>query len=137
MLIVAVAKVVRDKGVSTYVYRTIYHLQNCISDSGYLILELASTPDTKAKIDGLPTETQLLEQLAKSDLEPVDKIFWESDIIRAIIKKNNRYSNKRIEGLKKANPKQTQIFERYLSNQIDECKLIEDEMICSTWILKR
>ncbi len=126
-----------DSGILGDVYGTISRLQNCIFDSGYLILEIAFTPDNKAKIEGLPSETELLEQLDKSGLETIDKIFWETDKIRTINNENNIYINKRIEELKKANPEKTQIFERYMSNQIDECKLIENEMICSTWILKK
>lgn len=126
-----------DSRILGDVYTSINRLQNCISDSGYLILEIAFTPDNKAKIEGLPTETGLLEQLNKSGLEAIDKIYWETDKIRTINNKNNILINKRIEELKKTNPEQTQIFKRYMSNQIDECKLIENEMICSTWILKK
>ena len=126
-----------DSGIFGDVFETITRLQNCISDSGYLILEIAFTPDNKAKIEGIPTEKELLEQLDKSELEIIDKIYWETDKIRTINNENNIYINKRIEELKKANPEQTKIFDRYMSNQIDECKLIENEMICSTWILKK
>ena len=126
-----------DSGILGDVYTSINRLQNCISDSGYLILEIAFTPDNKAKIEGLPTETELLEQLDKSGLEAIDKICWEKEKIRKINNKNNILIIKRIEELKKSNPEQTQIFERYMSNQIDECKLIENEMICSTWILSK
>ncbi len=126
-----------DSGILGDVYASINRLQNCIADSGYLILEIAFTPDNKAKIEGLPTETELLEQLNKSGLAAIDKIYWVTDKIRTINNKNNILINKRIEELKKTNPEQTQIFERYMSNQIDECKLIENEMICSTWILKK
>jgi len=126
-----------DSGILGDVHKTISRLQNCISDSGYLILEIAFTPDNKAKIEGLPTENELLEQLDKSDLETIDKIFWETDKIRTINNENNIYINKRIEELKKTYPKHTQLLERYMSNQIDECKLIVNEMICSTWIMKK
>ena len=126
-----------DSGILGDVYKTISRLQNCISDSGYLILEIAFTPDNKKKIEGLPTEKELLEQLDKSDLAIIDKIFWETDKIRTINNENNIYINKRIEELKITYPNHTQILERYMSNQIDECKLIENEMICSTWIMKK
>ena len=126
-----------DSGILGDVFATIECLQKCVSDSGYLILEIAFTSDKKAKIEGLPTETELFEQLNKSGLETIDKIFWEKDKIKTINNKNNILINKRIEELKKFNPGQTQIFERYMSNQINECKLIENEMICSTWILKK
>ena len=126
-----------DSGILGDVHKTISRLQNCISDSGYLILEIAFTPYYKAKIEGLPTDKELLEQLDKSDLKTIDKIIWDTEKIRTINNVNNIYISKRIEELKKAYPEQTQIFERYMSNQIDECKLIENEMICSTWILKK
>ncbi|MCH9661933.1 MAG: class I SAM-dependent methyltransferase [Bacteroidetes bacterium] len=126
-----------DSGILGDVLETITRLQNCISDSGYLILEIAFTPDNKEKIEGLPTERELLEHLDKSDLKIIDKILWHIDTISAINNENNSYINKRIEELKKAYPEKTQIFEQYMSNQIDECKMIENEMICSTWILSK
>lgn len=126
-----------DSGILGDVLQTISQLQNCLSDPGYLIFEIAFTPDDKAKIEGMPSESELLDQLEKSNLEIIDKIFWAKDKIKAINRENNICINKRVEELKKTYPEQSQIFERYMSNQIDECKLIEDEMVCSTWIMKK
>ncbi len=126
-----------DSGLLGDVYNTISQLQNSISDSGYLILEIAFTLDEKERIEGLPAKKELLEQLDKSVLKTVDKIFWDTNKIRTINNQNNHYINKRIQELKKTYPEQTQIFERYISNQMDECKLIENEMICSTWLMSK
>lgn len=126
-----------DSEILGDVYNSISQLQNSISDSGYLILEIAFTPDEKERIEGLPTEKELLEQLDKSDLKTIDNIFWDTNKIRTINDQNNNHINKRIQELKKIYPGQTRIFERYMSNQIDECKLIENEVICSTWLMKK
>ncbi len=126
-----------DSGLLGDVYNTISQLQNSISDSGYLILEIAFTLDQKERIEGLPAKKELLEQLDKSVLKTIDKIFWDTNKIRTINNQNNNYINKRIQELKKTYPEQTQIFERYISNQMDECKLIENEMICSTWLMSK
>jgi SAM-dependent methyltransferase len=126
-----------DSGILGDVPETITRLQDCISDSGYLVLEIAFTPDDKKRIEGLPTKRELLEQMDKSDLMIVDQIFWATDTISAINKKNNFHINKRIEELKKAYPEKTEIFDQYMSNQELECKMIENEMICSTWILRK
>ena len=126
-----------DSGLLGDVYNTISQLQNSISDSGYLILEIAFTLDKKERIEGLPAKKELLEQLDKSVLKTVDKIFWDTNKIRTINNQNNNYINKRIQELKKTHPEQTQIFEHYISNQMDECKLIENEMICSTWLMSK
>lgn len=126
-----------DSDILGNVYDSISQLQNSISDSGYLILEIAFTPDGKERTEGLPTEKELLEQFDKSDLKTIDNIFWDTTKIRTINNRNNNHINKRIQELKKIYPEQTRIFERYMSNQIDECKMIENEVICSTWIMKK
>ena len=126
-----------DSGLLGDVYTTISRLQNCIADPGYLILEIAFTPGNKEIIEGLPTEKELLAQLEKSSLKAIDKIFWDIDKIKAINHENNIHIKKRIEELKIAHPGQRQIFERYMSNQVNECKMIENDMICSTWIMKK
>ena len=126
-----------DSEILGNVYNSISQLQNSISDTGYLILEIAFTPDEKERIEGLPTEKELREQLDKSDLKIIDNIFWDTNKIRVMNKQNNNHINKRIQELKKNYPEQTRIFERYMSNQIEECKMIENEIICSTWIMKK
>ncbi len=126
-----------DSGILGDVYQTISQLQNNISNSGFLILEIASTLNGKERIEGLPTEKELVEQLNKSDLKIIDKICWSTDTIRIINHENNKYINQRIEELKEMYPEHILIFDRYMSNQINECNLIENEMICSTWLLKK
>ena len=66
-----------DSGILGDVYETILRLQYSIIDLGYLILEIAFTPDSKDRIEGLPTKKELLEQLDKSDFKILDKIFWD------------------------------------------------------------
>lgn len=126
-----------DSSILGNVHETVLKLQNCINDSGYLILEIAFTPDSKNKIEGLPTEKELTEQFDKSNLKIIDKIFWDIEKIKTINKKNNKFINKRIQELKVKYPSNTKIFEQYLDNQIVECELIENDMTCSTWILKK
>ena len=50
--------------------------------------------------------------------------------IREALIKRSFYTKIDILKLKKA------IFEQYTDNQIEECRLIENEMVCSTWLLK-
>jgi SAM-dependent methyltransferase len=126
-----------DSGILGDVLETITRLQNCISDPGYLILEIAFTPENKEQIEDLPTEKELVKKVDKSDLKIIDKILWPTDKIKAINIENNIFINKRIDELKKTYPEKTNVFEQYISNQKDECKLIENELICSTLILKK
>lgn len=126
-----------DSGILGDVYETILQLGNCIQDSGYLILEIAFTADSKNRIEGLPTEKELTEQLDQSGLEVIDRIFWDVDKITTINEQNNKFISNRVQELIVKYPAKKMIFEQYMDNQIKECKLIEHEMICSTWILKK
>ena len=126
-----------DSGILGDVYETILRLQYSIIDLGYLILEIAFTPDSKDRIEGLPTKKELLEQLDKSDFKILDKIFWDINKIKTINKQNNKHITNRIQDLKEKYPDKVKIFEQYMENQIEECKLIENDMICSTWILRK
>lgn len=126
-----------DSSLLGSVYETVLQLRNSIIDSGYLILEIAFTQDSKNKIEGLPTEKELIEQLDKTDLKIIDKIVWDIEKIKTINDHNNIFINNRIKELKIKDPAKTSIFEKYMNNQIEECKLIENDMTCSTWILKK
>jgi len=126
-----------DSGILGDVNETILQLGNRIQDSGYLILEIAFTADSKNRIEGLPTEKELIEQLDQSGLDVIDRILWDVDKITTINEQNNKFINNRVQELMVKYPAKKQIFEQYMDNQIKECKLIEHEMICSTWILKK
>lgn len=125
-----------DSGILGDVYESVLRLRDSITDSGYLIFEIAFTSDHKDKIEGIPTENELTEQLVKTNFRIIDKIFWDIDMIKTINKKNNHYIKNRIEELKVKYPAKTEIFERYMKNQIEECNLLENDLICSTWILR-
>ena len=125
-----------DSGILGDVNETILKLKNSLHDSGFLVLEIAFTKDSKNKIEGLPTEKELKKQIDQSGLTVLDRILWDVDKITKINEQNNKFINNRIQELIVKHPEKKQIFKKYMDNQIEECKLIEYEMICSTWILK-
>ncbi len=126
-----------DSEILGNVSETISRLIKCIDANGYCIMEIACTPEGKPRLEGLPTEKELLWQMRESPLQVVDKIYWDIDKIKSINNYNNECINNRISELKEQFPGSIDLFDRYMANQIEECKLIENDMICSTWILRK
>lgn len=126
-----------DSEILGNVFKTLQKLEKLLQNSGYLILEIAFTSDLRNRIAGLPSEKELLEQISKSNFKVLDKIFWDINKTKAVNKKNNIFISNRVHELMLKYPDKKKIFQRYMDNQIEECKLIENDMICSTWILRK
>ncbi len=117
--------------------QTLLQLSQCIKDKGYIVLEIAFTLDSKNRIQDIPSEKELNGQLSESQLKLVDHVFWDINKIKKINRSNNKFIGKRIQELKTLYPHKSKIFETYMTNQLEESKRIENDMICSSWLLKK
>ncbi|MCK4661482.1 MAG: methyltransferase domain-containing protein [Bacteroidales bacterium] len=126
-----------DSTILGNVKESLLQLKKCILDQGWIIIEIAYTLDSKSKIEGLPSENELITQINDSELVIIDKIIWDVAEIKRINNRNNSLIGERIKKLIALHPDKKKLFKRYMDNQINECSLIENDMICSTWILKK
>ncbi len=112
-------------------------LQHCVKSSGWIILETACTPNAGPTIDGLPREADLNRQIDASGLKTIEKIIWDANRIKEVNAGNNAAIEQRIGELVAKYPEKAGLFTRYMENQREECRQIEHDMICATWLLQK
>lgn len=116
---------------------SLLQLIECIKPQGWIILEIAYTLDSKSKIEGMPCESELISQINETNLTVIDKIIWNSEEVKKVNSRNNELISAKINQLIELYPDKEMIFKRYMNNQFEECKTIENDMVCSTWLLKK
>jgi SAM-dependent methyltransferase len=119
------------------VQTSLRQLSRCVSAGGWIILEAAATPEGTPAIEGIPGEGALNDQITGSGLVPVDRILWDADELTRVNARNNQLIGARITELISAHPDKAQLFQRYLENQLAECRQLENAMVCSTWLLRK
>jgi cyclopropane fatty-acyl-phospholipid synthase-like methyltransferase len=125
-----------DSAILGNVKESLLQLKTCLSEKGWIILEATCTPDGKSKIEGLPSEKELHQQIADSGLKKIDSIMWDRQELIAVNNRNNELIYLKIEILKNRHPEKTRLFEQYWQDQLKECRLLANDLICSTWLLK-
>ena len=126
-----------DSGILGSVKASLLQLKKCISEQGWIILEVAYTPDAKDQLEGLPSERELYRQIEESGLQMMGKILWDQREIRKVNHRNNHLIQSKIKELTAVHPDKAQLFQRYMDNQLEECRQIENDMICSTWLFRK
>lgn len=126
-----------DTEVLGDVFESLIELRKCVSSHGWIVFEIAFTPYSKDKIEGIPHEDELKIHLKESGLKTVASLYWDIKDIQKVNHRNNTLIKTRIEQLINKYPQDKELFEAYMQNQLDECRMIENDIVCSTWLLKR
>jgi SAM-dependent methyltransferase len=141
----AVAEI-RDRDIVIYGYdsavlgdeeETLLQLKNCLAEEGWIIFEVAYTPDDQDRIDGISTESELNRRIDASGLKTIEKVVWDKNELKRVNDRNNKSIQAKIAELIEAHPGKAHHFQRYMDNQIKECAEIENDMVCSTWLLRK
>lgn len=125
-----------DSEVLGDVFESLIELKKCIGKPGWVIFEVAFTPNSKDKIEGIPHENELKIHLKESGLKTVASLYWDIKDIKKVNQRNNTLIQNQINQLIDKYPEEKEIFEAYMQNQLDECHMIENDIVCSTWLLK-
>lgn len=126
-----------DSGVLGDVKEALLQLGKCLSTSGWIILEVAYTPDDQEQIEDLPSERDVNRLIESSGFHKVDKIIWDRREIKRVNQSNNQKIQHQIAALIKAHPDKARLFRQYMDHQLEECAAMENNMICSTWLLQK
>ncbi|ELR71096.1 Putative methyltransferase [Fulvivirga imtechensis AK7] len=117
------------------VEETLLQLKDCLSKSGRIILEVVCTAG-EDKIDELPTASELNDQIEKAGLTIVDHLVWDKEVLARMNAHNNKLIAGRLSELTMSYPEKAPLFEQYMMNQLSECQELENNMICSTFMLQ-
>jgi hypothetical protein len=78
--------------------------------------------------------TNIIEQTGYRILDRMD---WDRDTLKQTNRHNTRVIQENVKRLIALYPDKEAIFKEYLQNQIDECKALEKEYVCTTLLLRQ
>jgi SAM-dependent methyltransferase len=117
---------------------TLLKVQTCINDDGYIILDDGYLSDESTiKSPVYLKETEMLQQIESAKINIVDKALLNPDFIKNSNKQIYDYIYKRVLELKKKHPEDHAMFDGYLKSQEEENTLLENHIICVTWLLEK
>ncbi|MTI22256.1 class I SAM-dependent methyltransferase [Fulvivirga sp. RKSG066] len=124
-----------DSALLGNVKETLDLLKTCIARDGYIILEAACAIDIE-NISESMTQAEFSQQLIDSKLKIVDHVIWPQSQVRKINRHNNKHIADAVEKLSKLYPEKERLFRSYLRHQLNQSKALENDMVCSTWLLQ-
>lgn len=117
---------------------TLRAVQPCIKAEGYCLLDDGyAMAKGKARGAAYPTRVQAHRAIEDSGFEIVDEyIHPRGDIAVSDAMIYNRIE-KRAEELMKMHPDKTALFQGYLQAQREENSVLENDVVCASWLLKK
>lgn len=114
---------------------TLDKLSYTIKDGGYILVDDAYVPE-ECHIDYY-TKNQWCESLKNSGLVLESEIIADKKEIKRINKEQQYHIKKRADELAKKYPKKKELFMNYIKSQQEECDMIEGDMVCATFLIKK
>ena len=127
----------QDSEVLGNVTQALKQLKECVANDGWMIVELACWKKPKAGNEDLPSEEELFSQIEASGLKLVDKIVWDVAKLIEINRQNMCLIQYRLDQLTRKYPDQRELFNDYLKDQKEECRELEEEILCMSLILQK
>lgn len=112
---------------------TLKILSKIIVDGGYIIIDDTISADGEI----CPTKKQWLKSFDKAKLTLIDTKLLDESVLIKINSINQDYIETRAFELEQQYPKKAKLFREYVRKQREESNLLESELICVTWLLKK
>jgi SAM-dependent methyltransferase len=125
-----------DSEVLGNVKESLLTLKNCSEKKGYILLETTHTRNENDRIDDLPSEDELDTMIRDSGMQVLDKIFWDNAYITQTNLDAIEKITSRINELIVSHPENKEQFIDYLASQRTENAILENQTICTTWLLR-
>ena len=121
--------------------QTVRRLRRAVRPAGHIVIDDGyardEEPITFPGYEYLETHETLLAQLTSHGDELVQEMTIPLDEVRT----QNRLYTERIAGrvreLSRKHPEHRESFEGYLERERRECELLEDHVVCATWLLRK
>ena len=125
-----------DSDIFGDVRESLAALKKVTAPNGWIILETVYlAPEGNEQLDP-PNEAEFKLQLQQSGMEVIESILWEADLIKTSNARNTRAISRRVEDLVAAYPEKQELFAAYLAEQMEECKELEEDLVCVTVLLQ-
>ncbi len=115
---------------------TLAKLMEMVRSGGFVIIDDAFCEADK-RIDGYLTHEEVISIFKKNKVELIQEDIISKEIQEDVNDINTQNIIQRAKELKKKFPDKSKIFDDYVRKQIDECKVLENEVKCVTWLLRK
>ena len=115
---------------------TINKLKKMLKNSGFIIIDDAFCEDDK-RIDGYLAHEEVINIFKKNKVELIQEDIIADEMQEDVNDKNNQNISQRAMELKIKYPDKSKIFDDYVRKQLDECEVLENEVKCVTWLLRK
>jgi 2-polyprenyl-3-methyl-5-hydroxy-6-metoxy-1,4-benzoquinol methylase len=115
---------------------TITILKKMVRNNGFIIIDDAYCEDDK-KINGYLTRDEVIRIFKQNKVELIQEDLMAEEMQENINEINNQNIIQRANELKKKYPDKSKIFDNYVKKQLEECEVMENEIKCVTWLLRK
>lgn len=115
---------------------TVAKLKGMVKNGGFIIIDDAFCENDQ-KIDGYLTHEELISVFKKNKLELIQEDITSDEKIEDVNDANNQNITQRAMELKFKYPDKRKIFDDYVRKQLVECDVMENEVKCVTWLLRK
>lgn len=120
------------------VEKTLCQVKRCVTQNGYIILDDAYIPDESTFYsDTYLKRSRILEQINRTSLRVVDEFIMNPSDVEKSDDMIFKCIQNRAAELSERYPQNRQLFTNYLAAQEEENMILENEVVCATWLLKR
>ncbi|MBN2000627.1 class I SAM-dependent methyltransferase [candidate division KSB1 bacterium] len=120
------------------VRETVSKVKQCLKPGGYILLDDGYLPENSKLVhEGYLTRSQVISRLQLSGCDIMDEFILEPAFMKESNDKIYQNIQQRANELIQKEPEKSHIFQSYLDAQRRENDVLENEMICVTWVLKK
>ncbi|MBI4831969.1 MAG: class I SAM-dependent methyltransferase [Candidatus Lindowbacteria bacterium] len=117
------------------------HLRQCVRPGGYMIIDDGFAKGEKSVnkpgYEYIPTHDEALRHLTACGDVLLQEVIVPQDEIKAYNRRNNEVIQKRAEMLARLHPEEADLLAQYVKRQIEECEILETQVVGAVWLLQR
>lgn len=117
---------------------TLNRIQPCLTADSHVILDDGYIPDgCPVNPDACLSESEINRQIRNAGFFIIDKCALDSSFLRESNQEIYRAIDQRARELMAQCPDKKALFQAYLDSQVRENQILENEVMCVTWLLKQ
>ncbi|MCL2485733.1 MAG: class I SAM-dependent methyltransferase [Endomicrobia bacterium] len=117
--------------------KTFAGLKKTLKPKGYIIIDEAFAPDNSTENYGFLKLGEWHNLIKEADLEVIDVIDVNQEGIKNMNDYMMKYIPNRAKELSEKYPEYAEVINAYVNKQFDACEILENDVVCGTWLLRR
>jgi len=111
---------------------TFRQLAQVVKPQGYVIVETLFPKDEEDADIFLPTQADFIKAVEQAGFHLVNLEVWDAAKLKSDNESNTRHIARRAQELATSYPLMTELFQRYVEEQVEECQEMETRFHCAT-----